>query len=184
LLKVGAVLLLTSPFTPRLWRGEEWAASARWPCFTSHPEPELGEAGAEGRREEFARHGWDLSHVADPQDPTTFASAKLRWDEAVEPAHAEILQTYRTLLQLRRETPDLADPALNHVEIDFDDHERWLVVHRGAFAVLANFGAQPRTLNVRAAELRYATDRLVHLDAATTVELPPQSAAIVQLAPT
>jgi len=25
LLKVGAVLLLTSPFTPMLWMGEEWA---------------------------------------------------------------------------------------------------------------------------------------------------------------
>ena len=44
LLRVGAVLLLTSPFTPMLWMGEEWAASTRWPFFTSHPEPELARA--------------------------------------------------------------------------------------------------------------------------------------------
>jgi len=36
-LKVGAVVLLTSPFTPMLWMGEEWATRTRWPFFTSHP---------------------------------------------------------------------------------------------------------------------------------------------------
>lgn len=34
--------------------GEEWAASTPWQFFTSHPEPELGRATAEGRIEEFA----------------------------------------------------------------------------------------------------------------------------------
>ena len=54
LLKVGAVLLLTSPFTPMLWMGEEWAASTRWPFFTSHTEPELAAATGRGRLAEFA----------------------------------------------------------------------------------------------------------------------------------
>jgi hypothetical protein len=43
---VFAALLLTSPFTPMLWMGEEWAASTPWPFFTSHPEPDLAEATA------------------------------------------------------------------------------------------------------------------------------------------
>ena len=41
LAQIGAVLVLTSPFTPMLWMGEEWAASTPWPYFTSHPQPEL-----------------------------------------------------------------------------------------------------------------------------------------------
>jgi maltooligosyltrehalose trehalohydrolase len=49
LLEVGAVLLLTSPFIPMLWMGEEWAASTRWPFFASHPEPELAEMTGKGR---------------------------------------------------------------------------------------------------------------------------------------
>ncbi len=54
LLRVGAALLLTAPFTPMLFMGEEWAASTPWQFFTSHPEPELATAVAQGRRAEFA----------------------------------------------------------------------------------------------------------------------------------
>jgi len=66
MLKVGATLLLTSPFTPMLWMGEEWAASTPWPFFTSHPEPELAQATATGRIAEFAEHGWDADDIVDP----------------------------------------------------------------------------------------------------------------------
>ena len=76
LLRVGAVLLLTSPFTPMLWMGEEWAASTRWPFFTSHPEPELAEATGKGRVEEFAEHGWDVDQMIDPQDPRGLPRAR------------------------------------------------------------------------------------------------------------
>ena len=48
LLKVGAVLLLTAPFTPMLWMGEEWAASTRWPFFTSHPGAGAGRGDGQG----------------------------------------------------------------------------------------------------------------------------------------
>ena len=85
LVRVGAVLLLTAPFTPMLWMGEEWAASTRWPFFTSHPEPELAEATAKGRVEEFGRHGWDVTQMIDPQDPAAYRSAILRWDESGRP---------------------------------------------------------------------------------------------------
>jgi maltooligosyltrehalose trehalohydrolase len=180
LLKVGAVLLLTAPFTPMLWMGEEWAASTPWPFFTSHPEPDLGEAVRKGRLEEFAKHGWDSSKVPDPQDPRTFTSAKLLWAETVEPAHAELLETYRTLLRLRRDIPELADPALDQVATEFDDDERWLVVHRGGYRVVANFGKERRTFPLPAARLIYATGDAVQVSAAN-VELPPQSAVIVQI---
>ncbi len=39
--KVGAALILASPFTPMLFMGEEWGAGTPWLFFTSHPEPEL-----------------------------------------------------------------------------------------------------------------------------------------------
>ena len=54
---LAAVLVFTSPFTPMLFMGEEWAASTPWQFFTSHPEPELGKATAEGRIAEFAQNG-------------------------------------------------------------------------------------------------------------------------------
>src|SRR4051812_15470289 len=41
LLRVGATLLMTGPFTPMLFMGEEWGATTPWQVFTSHPQPEL-----------------------------------------------------------------------------------------------------------------------------------------------
>ena len=72
-LAIAAVLTLAGPFTPMLFMGEEWGASTPWQFFTSHPEPELARATAEGRIAEFARMGWDRSVVPDPQAPSTFA---------------------------------------------------------------------------------------------------------------
>ena len=66
-LAIAAVLVLTGPFTPMLFMGEEWAASTPWAFFTSHPDEELGEATRKGRLEEFARMGWDPNLVPDPQ---------------------------------------------------------------------------------------------------------------------
>jgi maltooligosyltrehalose trehalohydrolase len=180
LLEVGAVLLLSSPFTPMLWMGEEWAASTRWPFFTSHPEPELAEATGKGRVEEFASHGWDVSQLIDPQDPAAFLSAKLNWSEPDEPAHAGMLALYRALLRLRRTEPELADARLDEVRVDFDEQARWLVVHRGSLRVLANLADAARSIPIGGTELLLATgEAAVALGADQTV-LPAQSAAIIR----
>ena len=44
-----------------------------------------------GRRREFASHGWAEADVPDPQDPATFERSKLDWSERGKPGHAEIL---------------------------------------------------------------------------------------------
>jgi hypothetical protein len=54
------------------------------------------------------------------------------------------------------------------------------VVHRGGYRVVANFGKERRTFPLPAARLIYATGDAVQLNAAD-VELPPQSAVIVQI---
>jgi len=141
LLKVGAALLLTAPFTPMLWMGEEWGASTPWQFFTSHPEPELAASVAAGRREEFAGHGWATDDVPDPQDPATFERSKLDWSELDDDKHADVLDFYRRLLALRRSRPELSDPRLDLVEVGYDEGARWLVVYRGALRVAVNLAA-------------------------------------------
>jgi maltooligosyltrehalose trehalohydrolase len=173
------VLLLTSPFTPMLWMGEEWATSSRWPFFTSHPEAELAEATGRGRVEEFAEHGWDVEQMIDPQDPAAFTGAKLRWEEAAEPGHADMLSLYRELLRLRRELPDLANPRLDLVHVDFDEDARWVIVHRGALVVAANVGDQPQVLPIGGSRVWLATDPETTLEV-DQLTLPGQSAAIIQ----
>src|SRR5450631_4832310 len=180
MLKVGATLLLTSPFTPMLWMGEEWAAGTPWPFFTSHPEPEMAEATHRGRIEEFADHGWNVGDVVNPQDPTAFTSAKLRWSEREEPEHAVILTLYRELLRLRREHPDLADPRLDKVTVDVDENAQWLIVHRGAFDVLANLADHPQQLPTAPGDVIFATEPGLHAEA-RQVTLPARSACVLHL---
>src|SRR5215469_14974638 len=72
LLKVAAGLVLTAPFTPMLFMGEEWGATTPWQYFTDHPDAGLGQTVSDGRRAEFAKHGWAAAEVPDPQDEATY----------------------------------------------------------------------------------------------------------------
>ena len=192
LLRVGAVLLLTSPFTPMLWMGEEWASTSPWQFFTSHSEPELAEATAKGRIAEFAEHGWDPNSVPDPQDPETFQRSHLDWAESTVDDHAELLQLYKRLIVLRRNTPELADPRLDRVWVDFDEEARWLVIHRGALRVVVNLRDDPQAvpLDHPPVDVLLSTEHSFDFGPAQdsdreftgTISLPAQCAAIVVVA--
>jgi len=178
LLRIGATLLFTSPFTPMLFMGEEWAASNPWQFFTSHPEPELALAVRNGRRREFASHGWDEADVPDPQDPATFARSKLDWSELSKPGHAEHLELHKRLIALRRAHPDLTDPRLDKVEVWHGD--QFVVVRRGRCLVAANLAAVAQTVSLRAvpSKVLLATEPGVVLQR-DRVELPPESAVVL-----
>jgi maltooligosyltrehalose trehalohydrolase len=150
-LAIKAALVLGSPYTAMLFMGEEWGASTPFQFFSAHPEPELARATAEGRKAEFADHGWSADDIPDPQDPATFQRSKLDWDEVGAGEHARLLQVYRGLIALRRTEPDFADPWLDHLRIEFDEAGRWIVMHRGAFAVACNLGEQPAAVPVTGA---------------------------------
>jgi maltooligosyltrehalose trehalohydrolase len=147
-LAIKAALVIGSPYTAMLFMGEEWGSSSPFQFFSSHPEPELARATAEGRKAEFAEHGWDADAIPDPQDPETFQRSKLNWDEVGADEHARLHEIYRALIALRRQEPDLADPWLDHMRIDYDEDRRWIVMHRGAFAIVCNLGEESATVPV------------------------------------
>lgn len=147
-LAVKAALVLASPYTPMLFMGEEWGASTPFQFFTSHPEPELGKATAEGRKAEFAEHGWDSADIPDPQDPETFQRSTLNWSELGTGDHAQLLQIYRDLLSLRREYSELTDPWLENFSVDYDEDERWIVLHRGSLRLACNLAPHEVTVPV------------------------------------
>jgi maltooligosyltrehalose trehalohydrolase len=139
-LAVKAALVFGSPYTAMLFMGEEWGSSSPFQFFTSHPEPELGRATAEGRKAEFAAHGWDADAIPDPQDAETFTRSKLNWDEITAGDHARLLEIYRQLIALRHNEPDFGDPWLDHLRVEYDEDERWIILHRDSLAVVCNLG--------------------------------------------
>ncbi|MBB5917918.1 maltooligosyltrehalose trehalohydrolase [Nocardia transvalensis] len=147
-LAVKAVLALLSPYTPMLFMGEEWGARTPFRYFTAHSEPELAAAVAAGRRAEFAEHGWPAGDIPDPQDPATFHASKIDWSELSEPESARLLSCYRDLLALRRAHPDLTDPWLPRLAVEFDEDSRWIILHRNTIHILCNLSPAPATLPV------------------------------------
>jgi maltooligosyltrehalose trehalohydrolase len=138
--KIAAALLLTSPFTPLLFQGEEWAASAPFQFFSDHTDPNVGRAVSEGRRAEFAAFGWNPSEVPDPQDPATFERSRLAWHEIDRPPHDEMLEWYRGLLTLRRLLPAPREPVGIEVGVDADCAAGHLTFKRAGVTVLVNLG--------------------------------------------
>ena len=98
---------------------------------------------SEGRREEFAAHGWDAAQVPDPQDEQTFVRSKLDWSQPGLPAHAEVLAWYRELIALRRAHPELTDPRLHATRVSYDEDARWLVAARGRLLIVASLASVP-----------------------------------------
>jgi malto-oligosyltrehalose trehalohydrolase len=181
LVKVGAGLVLTGPYTPMLFMGEEWGADTPWQYFTDHIDPGLAKAVAEGRKAEFAAYGWAAADVPDPQDEATFRRSKLDWAQPGREPYLGILAWYRELIALRRARPELTDPRLDRVSADLDENARWIIVRRGRLRVAANLGAgavqlslgQPGT-GVLAASGPGVT---IQQD---TVTLPPAAFAVIE----
>jgi maltooligosyltrehalose trehalohydrolase len=138
-LKIAAALLLTSPFVPLLFQGEEWAAGTPFQYFTDHPDPDLGRAVSDGRRSEFSSFGWEPEQIPDPQDRATFERSKLDWGE-IKDDHRRVLEWHRMLIELRRNVPSLADPRRDSIDVSFNEEAGWLVFRRPGVAVVLNLG--------------------------------------------
>ncbi|MFC7302892.1 malto-oligosyltrehalose trehalohydrolase [Streptomyces monticola] len=164
-LACAAALALTSPFTPMLFMGEEWAAGTPWQFFTDHTDPELADAVRRGRRREFAQHGWAEDDIPDPQDPATRERSCLDWDERENEPHARVLDWYRTLIALRRRQPDLRDPDLASVRVAYDEAARWLAFRRGDLRIAVNLAKE-------AAEIPLLGNRARVLASWEPVEVP------------
>lgn len=139
-LELGAALVLTAPFVPMLFQGEEWNASTPFCYFTDHEDPTLADAVRRGRKSEFASFGWKPEQIPDPQAEETFAASRLRWNEIEESEHARLLAWYRALIHLRASEPALTGDV--RPEVTLDRRGCWLSSRRGSITVVANFSPE------------------------------------------
>jgi maltooligosyltrehalose trehalohydrolase len=115
-LEVAAATLLTAPFVPMLWMGEEYAEPAPFRYFVSHTDEDLVAAVRTGRRQEFGAFAWQ-GEVPDPQAAETFHASTLDLSLARDGAEHEAMFTlYRDLIALRRQLPVLHDPGGHDVD--------------------------------------------------------------------
>jgi maltooligosyltrehalose trehalohydrolase len=118
--RAASAFLLTEPYTPMFFMGQEWASSSPFLYFTDHHD-ELGKGVTEGRRKEFAQFSdfqdpVKRARIPDPQKITTFTNSKLNWSELERSPHLETLHLYRDFLSFRQ--ANLTDRHRGHWQAD------------------------------------------------------------------
>ena len=142
-LKAAAGLLLTAPYIPMLFMGEEYAEENPFLFFTDYQDRALKKAVVQGRREEFASFGW--AEVPDPEDEATFKDSRLTPRDRWRPHQEQIFYYYRDLIALRREHPALKAPDKPGTSVKVDPESKVVkIIRRGGGAsltALANLGS-------------------------------------------
>ncbi len=137
--KVAIGLLLTAPYIPMLFMGEEWATSSPFLYFADHEDEEMRRSVAEGRKREFAAFGFD-GDVPNPEDQKTYETVQVELGGAGRRqarGDARLGEgTDQTPPQQRR----LNDGDMHHLVVSTDDEQRTLVMERDEARVLINFG--------------------------------------------
>jgi maltooligosyltrehalose trehalohydrolase len=176
--KVSVGILLTAPYIPMLFMGEEWATSSPFLYFADHEDEEMRKSVAEGRKREFAAFGFD-GEVPDPESPETYERSKLAWDEVGQGKHGEMLDWVKSLIRLRRSHISLNDGDMNHLQVYTNDEHRTLVMERDEICVLVNLGEQPHRFDVLEGEKVELVSREGIAPQGDSIELPPMTLAVL-----
>ncbi|MEO5725283.1 MAG: malto-oligosyltrehalose trehalohydrolase [Ilumatobacteraceae bacterium] len=182
--EIAAALLLTMPFVPMLFQGEEWAASSPFQYFTDIDDEEVGSAVREGRRAEFAAFGWTPEQVPDPQAYETFVRSRLNWEERSAPEHSRLLSWYKQLIALRAQHPTLRDGRAACTAVHHASGSGVLVIDRDEQSIVVNLSEQQATVPVRpVVEVMLTNDagiRVVERAAADEVVLAADRIAVIR----
>jgi maltooligosyltrehalose trehalohydrolase len=177
--KIAAAIVLTSPFVPMLFQGEEWAATSPFQYFANHEDPEMARAVSEGRKHEFEAFGWKPESIPDPESRDTFNRSKLNWNELSQRGQAEMLVWYRDLIRLRRSAACLNNGEPGHTRVTYNLQEQWFRMDRGQIAVISNLSQSERSFELSApSQLLLASRSAAQVNEAD-VKLPSDTVVIL-----
>ena len=185
--KLMAGAVMSSPYLPMLFMGEEWGELNPFLYFVSHSDPALVEAVRQGRKAEFAAFQTPVE-APDPQAEATFERSKLRWSRLGGEPHQTLFRYYQTLLKLRKQSP-LRHPNRERVAVVVDEERQTLTLFREhdgqRVSCLMNFSAQPHPLTLPAdmrpwRKLLDSADPIWHGSAAAPDHVDAHSPVMVQ----
>ncbi|MGH7665557.1 MAG: malto-oligosyltrehalose trehalohydrolase [Gemmatimonadaceae bacterium] len=153
--RLAATLLLTSPYVPLLFMGEEYGETNPFQYFVSHGDGDLVEAVRAGRRKEFEAFGWG-DNVPDPQAEETFERSRPDLNRRTEPGHRQLRTLYRDLLHLRQRERALR-PGESSIRVGHDAACGWITVelvpsHGDTLIILFNLSTSERIVPLAGSE--------------------------------
>ncbi|MCB9772202.1 MAG: malto-oligosyltrehalose trehalohydrolase [Candidatus Omnitrophica bacterium] len=147
-LKAAAGLLMTAPYVPLLFMGEEYGEKSPFFYFVDHGDKNLISAVRKGRKEEFKAFLWK-GEPPDPQDEQTFLESKLQWHQLSQEKQQAMLRYYQALIKVRQTSGVLKNLDKSKMDIFFDAEGKILLLRRWhqrqEILCLLNFGAKSQT---------------------------------------
>ncbi len=103
--KLAAATMISSPYVPMLFMGEEFGEKNRFQYFVSHGDADLVKAVQEGRKKEFEYffHSHAEGEFPDPQAETTFENSRLDWHFREEEQKKNTFAFYKELIKLKKD---------------------------------------------------------------------------------
>jgi len=103
--KLAAATILSAPFVPMLFMGEEFGEDNPFQYFISHGDPDLVKAVQEGRKREFEYFFQSHSDTEfpDPQAIETFRHSKINWNFKEVEQKELLFEFYKELLKLKKQ---------------------------------------------------------------------------------
>lgn len=149
--KLLAAVVLTAPFVPLLFMGEEWGAETPFLYFTDHSDSDLIAAVENGRKQEFA-HFQQQGTPAPANDEATFRRSRLDWDEQELPEHKVMLEYYTKLIQIRKTHQAMRHYDRSATEV-LCEADKGIVILQRAYKeqriyCLFNFSEEPREIKL------------------------------------
>jgi len=152
-IEAAIAIELLAPSPPLLFMGEEFGAESPFLFFCDFG-PDLAQAVAQGRREEFSKFERFSdpairARIPDPNAEDTFRRSKLNWGPLENQRSQRWLNLYRNLLKLRRE---YVVPLVPHLEMgkatfralgERTMEVSWPREDGGALGLIANLGTKP-----------------------------------------
>lgn len=149
--KLLAAAVLSAPYIPLLFMGEEYGETNPFLYFVSHSDPALAEAVRSGRREEFAGFQHE-GQVPDPMDPETFLRSRLQWHLRGMQPHNLLLAYYKELIAWRKASPVFRQLSRENVKSSHDERSGTVYVYQEqsgqCLMSLMNFSDREQPLTV------------------------------------
>ncbi|PKM80000.1 MAG: malto-oligosyltrehalose trehalohydrolase [Firmicutes bacterium HGW-Firmicutes-13] len=148
-LKVGAGLILFSPYIPLIFMGEEYGEINPFLFFTNFEDPELKKKVSQGRREEFKDFNWD--NIPDPEDDRTFYKSRLTPGHKWSRENKWIFNFYKDLISLRKTHPVLKKLDKKSLKVKVDSQTRLVEItrwnHQHKLTALFNLGKEQQDID-------------------------------------
>jgi len=193
-LKLGAAVVLLSPYVPLIFMGEEYGEKNPFLYFVDHQDETLAKNVSEGRKKEFSYFDFKDDYP-DPQDKDVFMRSKLSWEYS-EGSENGILHTlYKHLILFRKSHPCLINKGRDSIQVQRIG-ENILIIDRIHNAhhirIFFNFGKENQCVYNQGFQYKKVLDTSdviwhgsggsapAHIETNTSVSLNPLSAVVYE----